>query len=213
MAHAMLIGMLPGYASRAVPAPVALEVTIVKPEPLPVAPPAPEPRRERLVTRRSEPPRRERPPERPAQAPEAQQPQREVPVLALPAPQAPAENAFTVPPARKPAEPSPAPAQKPQVASATSTPPAFNAAYLRNPAPRYPLVSRRLGEQGTVLLRVLVTPDGLPARVDLEKTSGSVHLDAAAMEAVKGWSFTPARRGNEAIEGWVLVPIVFRLEG
>ena len=92
-------------------------------------------------------------------------------------------------------------------------PPAFNAAYLRNPAPRYPPVARRSGEQGTVTLRVLVTPEGLPARVDLERTSGSVHLDNAALEAVKGWRFTPARRGSEAVEGWVLVPIVFRLEG
>jgi protein TonB len=93
------------------------------------------------------------------------------------------------------------------------TPPAFNAAYLQNPAPRYPLMARRRGEQGTVTLRVLVTRDGIPARVSVERTSGSGHLDSAALETVKTWRFTPARAGSEPIEAWVLVPVVFRLEG
>jgi protein TonB len=93
------------------------------------------------------------------------------------------------------------------------TPPAFNAAYLRNPAPRYPLIARRNGEQGTVTLRVLVTREGRPASVSVERTSGSGHLDSAALETVKTWRFVPARQGRESIETWVLVPIVFRLEG
>jgi len=46
----------------------------------------------------------------------------------------------------------------------------------------------------------------------VEKASGSPHLDTAALEAVKAWRFAPARRGVEAIESWILVPIVFRLE-
>ena len=93
------------------------------------------------------------------------------------------------------------------------TPPAFNATYLKNPAPRYPLIARRNGEQGTVTLRVLVTREGRPASVSVERTSGSAHLDSAALETVKTWRFVPARRGREPIETWVLVPIVFRLEG
>ncbi|MBI2509585.1 MAG: energy transducer TonB, partial [Betaproteobacteria bacterium] len=91
--------------------------------------------------------------------------------------------------------------------------PSFSAAYLRNPPPRYPLAARRAGEQGTVTLRVLITREGLPARVELEKSSGSGHLDAAALEAVRSWRFEPARRGAEPVESWHLVPIVFRLEG
>jgi periplasmic protein TonB len=86
-------------------------------------------------------------------------------------------------------------------------------AYLRNPGPRYPDAARRAGEQGTVTLRVLVTREGLPARVTVEKSSGSAHLDTAALEAVKAWRFTPARQGAERIESWMLVPVVFRLEG
>jgi protein TonB len=67
--------------------------------------------------------------------------------------------------------------------------------------------------EGTVTLRVLVTRDGLPARVSVEKTSGSGDLDNAALETVRTWRFTPARQGERSIEAWVLVPIVFRLEG
>jgi len=92
-------------------------------------------------------------------------------------------------------------------------PTASNAAYLSNPAPVYPLASRRAGEQGTVALRVRVSPDGLATRVVVERSSGSPHLDAAAREAVKAWRFTPAHRGADAVESWMLVPIVFRLEG
>jgi protein TonB len=84
---------------------------------------------------------------------------------------------------------------------------------LRSPAPRYPDAARRAGQQGTVTLRVLVTREGLPARVGVEKSSGSPYLDNAAVEAVKAWRFTPARQGAERIESWMLVPVVFRLEG
>ena len=128
--------------------------------------------------------------------------------MTLPEPQAPAERGLSVP-APRPADPSAAPEQKNQVASAP--PPVTGAAYLRNPAPTYPMAARRAGEQGTVMLRVLVTTEGLPARVDLQKSSGSAHLDRAAIETVKGWRFKPARRGNEAVEGWVDVPVVFNL--
>jgi protein TonB len=63
-----------------------------------------------------------------------------------------------------------------------------------------------------VRLKVLVTREGKPAQVQLEQTSGSAVLDAAALEAVRGWHFVPARRGQEAIESWVVVPVVFKLE-
>jgi protein TonB len=105
-------------------------------------------------------------------------------------------------------------APEPANAGAAALPPTgFSAAYLRNPAPSYPLASRRAGEQGTVTLRVRVSPDGLATRVAVERSSRSQHLDAAALEAVKAWRFTPARRGADAVESWMLVPIVFRLEG
>ena len=92
------------------------------------------------------------------------------------------------------------------------TPPVFNAAYLRNPPPRYPLAARRSGDEGTVMLRVLVTIEGTAARVELDRSSGSASLDGAALEAVRNWRFVPARRGTQNVEDWVRVPVVFRLE-
>jgi protein TonB len=94
-----------------------------------------------------------------------------------------------------------------------ATRPVVNAGYLRNPSPPYPLVARRNGEQGTVILRVRVTREGMPASVDIEKTSRSSHLDDAALEAVRTWRFVPARQDGRPVEAWVLVPVVFKLEG
>lgn len=91
-------------------------------------------------------------------------------------------------------------------------PPMYHAAYLRNPPPRYPLAARLNGEQGTVMLKVLVTQQGLPGSVTVEKTSGFPLLDAAAVQTVRQWRFVPARRGEQAIDASVVVPIRFRLQ-
>ena len=132
-------------------------------------------------------------------------------------------------PAAEPAQPSdladaPAPAAQtaePRTASQAAAPPAaresetparFDAAYLRNPAPRYPPLARRLGEQGRIILRVRVDSAGNPATIELFESSGSARLDAAARQTVAGWRFVPARRGGKPIESWVQVPIIFKLE-
>jgi len=91
--------------------------------------------------------------------------------------------------------------------------PNFNAAYLNNPAPNYPSISRRLGEEGLVLLNVQVTADGAAGSVELQTGSGSSRLDQAALEAVKKWRFTPAKRGDRAVSASVVVPVRFSLEG
>ncbi|MDP1766373.1 MAG: energy transducer TonB [Methylotenera sp.] len=90
-------------------------------------------------------------------------------------------------------------------------PPRFGAAYLNNPAPAYPPLARRLSEQGRVLLKVLVTEEGLAAMVQIDTSSGYNKLDQAAIEAVKKWSFIPAKRSNQPISAYVLVPIKFSL--
>ena len=128
-----------------------------------------------------------------------------------------AQNAAeTAPPAimetaRVPVNAPTAPVAAPKVEPVV-TPPVFNAAYLRNPPPRYPPSARRNGDEGTVMLRVLVTIDGAAARVELDRSSGFSLLDGAAQDAVRGWRFVPARRGTQNIEDWVRVPVVFRLE-
>lgn len=90
-------------------------------------------------------------------------------------------------------------------------PPRFGVAYLNNPAPNYPNMSKRLGEEGRVLLRVLVSKDGKAESVELEKTSGHERLDNAAIDVVKKWSFIPAKKGKEVLSAYVLVPVKFTL--
>ena len=104
----------------------------------------------------------------------------------------------------KPAPPQPAP---------PVIPPDFNADYLHNPAPAYPQLARRMGEQGKVLVRVLVSAEGRVERIELKSSSGSRRLDQAALDAVKQWKFVPARQGDQQVPAWVVVPIVFTLQG
>lgn len=91
-------------------------------------------------------------------------------------------------------------------------PPQFGVAYLNNPAPAYPGMSRRLGEQGQVLLRVLVSANGDANSVVIERSSQSERLDQAAVEAVKKWRFVPAKKNNQPLTAYVLVPVRFSLD-
>lgn len=165
------------------------------PEPQPVALPPPPP----------PPPQAKPTPNRPrpvlAMTPEQQPAVADTPVVAAPVAVAP-EPAPRPPVAAAPVAAAPAPL----------VPARYNAAYLNNPEPKYPPMSRRLGEEGKVLLRVRVTAEGLAAAVELEKGSGFERLDEAAKQAVARWRFVPAKRGDEAIEASVIVPIVFRLD-
>lgn len=77
--------------------------------------------------------------------------------------------------------------------------------------PIYPSTPRRLGIQGTTLLRVHVLADGRIGEVLVEKSAGHPDLDEAAAKAVRRWRFDPARRGPEAVAMWVLLPVEFRL--
>ena len=121
--------------------------------------------------------------------------------VTAPAPPPPAPVAAASPPA-------PAP-----VAAAPLVPPNFSASYLDNPAPAYPPLSRRVGEQGKVMLRVLVNAKGTADSVELRSSSGSSRLDDAALESVKHWRFVPARQGDQPVAAWVLIPITFSLKG
>ena len=204
-AHAAVIVVLPEFFHGSGAAQVSvLEVTALKPEPLLVAEIPPEPTLPRQQAESKD--KQSRVPLKTEREPSA-------PVISLSKPESVPEHPFTVAPSRLAEPPPPAFDPKSRMAGAAAAPPIVSSALLSNPAPRYPLASRRSGEQGTVTLRVLVTREGLPARVDLEKSSGSPHLDAAALQAVKAWRFTPARQGQNAIESWMLVPVVFRLEG
>jgi protein TonB len=157
------------------------------PEPLPPAPPPPkpvvQPKPKPLITAKPEPlpdPIVAPTPPPPAEAEPAEA------IAAYAPPSAPAEKG----------EPMPAP-------------PRFDIDYLNNPSPAYPAMSRKLGEEGTVLLRVLVSATGDALNVELDRSSGHARLDDAARRAVRKWRFVPARRGEQAVDGWALVPITF----
>lgn len=91
-------------------------------------------------------------------------------------------------------------------------PPRSDAAHLNNPAPNYPPVSRKTGEQGRVLIDVYILADGSVGQIKLKKSSGYPRLDDAAIDAVRRWRYQPARRGDEAINFWYVQPLNFSLE-
>lgn len=130
--------------------------------------------------------------------------------LLVAAPMESTQSADVAPALQAPTESAMAVALAPQAAV---VPPRFDAAYLDNPPPPYPSLARRLGEQGRVTLRVLVSAEGAAAQVELKNSSGSLRLDQSALGAVKRWRFVPAKQGTQAIAAWVLVPISFTLGG
>jgi protein TonB len=120
------------------------------------------------------------------------------PVEQPPAPPAPVQPVAAPTP---PAAPAPAPI----------TAPSASAGYLHNPAPEYPALAVRRNWEGTVMLRVHVLASGKPSEIQVQKSSGHEQLDDAAQAAVKRWSFVPAKQGNDPVDGWVSVPIDFKL--
>jgi protein TonB len=90
--------------------------------------------------------------------------------------------------------------------------PSSNADYLNNPAPAYPALSRRLGEQGRVVIRVLIDKDGKPQQGDIGQSSGYARLDQAALRAAMDWRYVPGRRDGLAQDMWFNVPIHFALD-
>ncbi|MES2677222.1 MAG: energy transducer TonB [Pseudomonadota bacterium] len=93
-----------------------------------------------------------------------------------------------------------------------NAPAIFDAAYLNNPSPSYPVTSKRMGEQGRVLLDVYVNKDGLVEKININKSSGFSRLDNAALNTVKKWQFVPAKKNGNIENSWVQVPINFVLE-
>jgi protein TonB len=140
------------------------------------------------------------------------------------------QQADVVPqPKPKPREPDPVPSDEPAVKEvappvqqAAASPPSpvvldaepdYKADYLNNPRPPYPMVARRMGYHGKVVLDVEVLAEGKAGDVKLHQSSGYDILDNAALQTVKTWRFTPAHRFGQAVTQRFLVPIKFSLEG
>lgn len=136
---------------------------------------------------------------KPKPAPVKPAPVAEASPKAVSAPEAVAETAKTKT-AAKAAEPEPA-----------ATPPVASANKALNKAPLYPTLSRRLKEQGTVYLQVLVLKNGKVGQLKLKQSSGFARLDQAALNAVRGWTYQPAVKLGQPIDFWFVQPVVFNL--
>ncbi|MBL8300092.1 MAG: energy transducer TonB [Rhodanobacteraceae bacterium] len=136
------------------------------------------------------------------------------------------------PPLRTVAPPKPEPVRADPVVTETATPQSYPATtdpgpvappaasvetapsalgYKSMKAVAYPAQAARQRLEGTVLLRVLVGADGVPQRIDIEKSSGHGILDRAARDAVMKWRFEPGTRDGQPFAAYGLVPIAFRL--
>ncbi|QDQ27978.1 energy transducer TonB [Chitinimonas arctica] len=130
----------------------------------------------------------------------------------------PSPTAISLPPAelapQQPIAPeSPKLAQAPAqpLPPAPIVPPRSDASHLNNPAPTYPPLSRRLGEEGRVVLSVYILPDGKVGEAVLKKSSGFERLDQAALDVVKRWRYVPAKQGDTPIAFWYAQPFDFTL--
>lgn len=108
------------------------------------------------------------------------------------------------PPARPPAPtPAPAPAVQQPYVDADHADNQYRASY--------PRISQRLREEGRVVLRVMVGPDGKPTSASVAKSSGHPLLDQAGIETVMRWRYRPGTRGGVSEPASVLVPVDFKL--
>nr|WP_298420835.1 energy transducer TonB [Hylemonella sp.] len=168
------------------------------------------------------------PPAPPAPQPQAPAPQpvkqevkpvvKPTPTPPLPAP-TPEPAPMVAPAAPVPAQPAieastvaAAPAAPQAPAPARIELPSSDAAYLNNPKPSYPALSRRLGEQGKVVVRVLIGVDGTAQQAEIRTSSGYERLDQAALATVRSWRYVPGKRNGTVEAMWFNVPINFVLE-
>lgn len=207
-----------------VPVEIVTEIiTPPAPRPAPPAPrqePAPPPPRPAKV---AEPPKPRHAAEPPKHVAVHKVPPLPAPKLAAAPELPPAPKAPTGVPGPQPAPPpvtaapsvapeaAPAPTPAPAPAPARIDLPVSDADYLHNPKPAYPPTSRRLGEQGKVVVRVLIGVDGRAQDATVLASSGYDRLDRAALEAVRQWRYVPGKRGGVPEPMWVKVPIAFDL--
>ena len=183
------------------PTPKTIEQPVAKPIPVPPRPqpvaapaPTPQPQPQPIPSKVSTPT-------------EVAQATPVAPVSAPTAPTPPAPTRVEAPPA--PAPPLPAPVVTAPSKTDVSIPASYSAS---NQKPIYPNMSKRLGEQGTVVLRVLVKADGSAGEVEVKSSSNYPRLDQAAIDAVKTWRFNPAKIDGKATDEWYQVPIPFKLQ-
>jgi protein TonB len=120
------------------------------------------------------------------------------------APAAPEPQPAAVQPAAPPAPPAPAVPAPPKTVSGVE--------YIQPPQPDYPPLAKRMGEEGKVMLRVLVNDRGRPEKVDVQKSSGFARLDEAARQAAMRAMFKPHLEDGKPVAVYALIPINFSIQ-
>jgi len=90
--------------------------------------------------------------------------------------------------------------------------PSSDADYLNNPRPPYPPMSKRLREQGKVVVRTLIGVDGTAQQAEIKQSSGFDRLDQAALATALRWRYVPGKRAGVAETMWFNLPFTFVLE-
>ena len=132
---------------------------------------------------------------------------------------APSEPTITPPqPIRAEAAPAVATAAPTAPSAPSPTPPApstprtvSSVEYIKAPQLIYPNLSRRLGESGTVVLRILINEKGLPEQILIQKSTGYTNLDEAGRQAAQRALFKPMIENGKPVPVYVLVPLTFQL--
>ena len=200
----LIVGDIAPMEVRMVPAEQAAQPDppLDEPPPLPEVPPPPP----ELATMVEPPPPDLPPPVFPVEAPPPPPPPQ--PEKPKPPPPKPVQKRPPTPQAPVEAQPQQA---APAAPAAPKTVSASQLGYVVPPNPIYPARSRKAGEQGNVMIRVLIDVTGRPAQVSLQTSSGHPELDQSALSAVRAAQFRPYAEGGLTQAVWVLVPINFVL--
>ncbi len=89
--------------------------------------------------------------------------------------------------------------------------PSSDAQYLNNPTPAYPALSKRLGEQGKVVIRTFIGADGIAQQAQIKQSSGYDRLDQAALATALKWRYVAGKRAGVAEAMWFDVPFTWIL--
>jgi TonB family protein len=80
------------------------------------------------------------------------------------------------------------------------------------PPPAYPAEALGRKQDGKVVLIVDVGADGSVTKARVDTSNPPTVFDAAALEAVKKWKFTPAMEQGKAVPGKVQIPVTFEAD-
>ena len=79
----------------------------------------------------------------------------------------------------------------------------------KNPHPSYPLIARKKGWEGRVIIQAEIDREGNVSEIKVLESSGFQVLDNASLETLKKWKFTPAKIGNKFVDDTVTIPVKF----